>query len=614
MGRRCSSWPSRRVVLPELAPQCAADSDGSTGSEDSEEAETMELVGRMEENQRRFENSHERLDWDSFHKLEKMWGEVLGDIAVSERSRRARRAASPRNSETKFDRLSRVLGDEFSRVVRAMCVRVTNKHMVRGRKVQRLMALRIAGGPLRQLDWEGVQQWRTPEWKAKQRPEGPAAPLEAVAPKFGKGAASGGRLGFGGATPQKTKVDIYWCGLCFDEVSFLRLLFALDDSTDPDVFGTPLAQAMVEVCWREAKWLYFCRRAIDVLTIMLLMWIGLHSRVNHHGKIARIGMMPPRCLVALNSCELFVMLAQIWLCKHVFGHLRPVFQPFLIFSWLLELVLFSASLSMVIHAQGTASFVRDHPLWLAALIVVKSMQLEARLMTLPWFQDSVLPAWKALTSRASGRFLFFLVLSMLGTLFAFVSLPRHGLTFVEIPGLWLSPASRGNLSNDLASALYIVEKMTLMGDFSEDMIQGTQWKPSYNRTDSTGYLTQVPLEDVDGDVRLSNDLPFFSLFFALLYGVVMMNLYIGILSEEYNKASDDLQRLTGSHRITVSIPVLLVKHGLAGLGLCRAERCAFRQRELRQGFWFALPRPRGDLARPEDGPEEEGREGHGAPS
>ncbi|CAK0789269.1 unnamed protein product [Prorocentrum cordatum] len=222
-------------------------------------------------------------------------------------------------------------------------------------------------------------------------------------------------------------------------------------------------------------------------------------------------------------------------------------------------------------------------------------------MTLDCFKDSVLPAWHALMSKASTSFLGILVLAIFGVLFSFISLPRLSWEFNEVPGPDMFSNGNTGILVDLKQALYIVQRMTLMGDFDEDVIEGRGRSIffTFNRTAKSFHTGSMP-KTAATETAMTNELPFFCLAMALGFGV-LMNLYIGILSNEYNKAISDLKRLTGRHRIIVSFPHLLNMYGRSQLGLTGPDvflqaraglpniGCLQEDSSVDSGFWFALP-------------------------
>lgn len=175
------------------------------------------------------------------------------------------------------------------------------------------------------------------------------------------------------------------------------------------------------------------------------------------------------------------------------------------------------------------SFLSTHPFQLSALIFLKWLLLMLKLMNVGYIVDCLYPAYKAIVSKDSIAFLGYLGLLSVGTGLAYYSLPIPDL--VSAGGSWGIP---------YMMAFMRASRLDFLGDIEFAELAGEDEQPDrrLGRPRGNSGSGESDISDIINSYRWS--LQLFTLVCSLLFPVILLNLYVGLLSSAYQKARDHL--------------------------------------------------------------------------
>eukprot|EP00427_Karlodinium_veneficum_P038969 CAMPEP_0169288340 /NCGR_PEP_ID=MMETSP1016-20121227/60500_1 /TAXON_ID=342587 /ORGANISM="Karlodinium micrum, Strain CCMP2283" /LENGTH=280 /DNA_ID=CAMNT_0009378549 /DNA_START=483 /DNA_END=1325 /DNA_ORIENTATION=- len=148
-----------------------------------------------------------------------------------------------------------------------------------------------------------------------------------------------------------------------------------------------------------------------------------------------------------------------------------------------------------------------------------------------------LPAWHAIKSSESLWFLVYLMMLTFGCMLAYYALP--------VPDVML-----GSMAGYLLAFTRIF-RLTLMGDFDMWGLEGVDDRLQIDHNKTTLIQHGVP------DEQMHNALRLWVLMLALVFAVVLLNVYVGIIGKEYEDAKDKGIAVAGRFRILCSFRLLL---------------------------------------------------------
>jgi hypothetical protein len=586
---RSGAWESEGEGLLEDSVGDASNEDTSSceevsSNDDTEECEAFQALGELEDLKKKFEHGArlEGPNWEALSSLKAKWSALssLGE----------------RDPETLLQML-RVLGPEAARLMRALSVHVRDAGMVKGRSIQWVShraQVRITHGRLDPEDWgEESDGCRRNTW-SKEKWMQAGALLEAIAPRYDKKEvihrdSRSLRGGFRGCQRYtKVKVDVHWSGICMtdDAETFLRLCNCVSEVSQASrVFETPLGAALVHLAKLNAWQIVYIERIFDLFYICMIHRMSFYTRLCPDPS----GFETPhaRGIQMFNIINISHRLIELWTCWRVFGTLRPIMTAYCLFNWLVELAISLLPLRIMWegwYGNSATEFLCEIPVGFAFVTLAKWVQLSLKIMTADIFVDQIIAALHAVLSHESLSFIFSLILLSVGPILAYMSLP------VNVG--WAALSDDGFFAS-YKKAITQVLPMILLGDVDPDHLAGYK-----QRVNSTGYIETIRVNE-----GLKEDMPSFMIVSCFMFSVVLLNLYIGILSNAYDKAVENLTPLKGRHIIVTSMPHLLFRHWFQSVGISRGlfrnthefsvgDSSEHDGHDMFSGVWFSLPQPK----------------------
>jgi len=294
-----------------------------------------------------------------------------------------------------------------------------------------------------------------------------------------------------------------------------------------------------------------------------------------------------RGIQVFNIINISHRLIELWTCWKVFGTFRPVLTPYCLFNWLVELVISLLPLRIMwedLNGNSPAVLLCEIPVGFAFVTLAKWVQFSLKIMTTDIFVDQIIAALHAVLGHESLSFIFSLILLSVGPILAYMSLP------VQIG--WSELRDEGYFA-PYKKAMTQILPMILLGDVDQDHLAG--YTQRVNSTDGS-------IQTVRDNEHLKENMPTFMIVSCFIFSVILLNLYIGILSNAYDKAVENLTQLKGRHIIVTNLGHLLFRHwflrGWIPRGIFRNTR-SFSVGDPSDhglydigGLWFSVPHPK----------------------
>jgi len=375
--------------------------------------------------------------------------------------------------------------------------------------------------------------------------------------------------------------------LADDPETFLRLCSCVSEVSQASrVFETPMGAVLVHLAKLNALPGVYIERIFDLFYICMIHRMSFYTQLCPYTD----DLKPPYAIgiQVFNIINISHRLIELWTCWRVFGTLRPVMTPYCLFNWFVELAISLLPLRIIwekLNGHSHASFLCEIPVGFAFVTLAKWMQFSLKVMTADVFVDQIIAALHAVLSHESLSFIFSLILLSVGPILAYMSLP------VQVG--WAELSDDGFFA-PYKKAMTQILPMILLGDVDPDHLGG--YRQRVNLTD--GYIHTVRPNE-----RVKEDMPTFMIVSCFIFSVVLLNLYIGILSNAYDKAVENLTQLKGRHIIVTNLPHLLFRHWVQSVvtsrGLFRRTReFSFGDPydndayDICSGLWFSLPHPK----------------------
>lgn len=198
------------------------------------------------------------------------------------------------------------------------------------------------------------------------------------------------------------------------------------------------------------------------------------------------------------------------------------------------------------------SFLDQHPIVFALIIGCKWFQFCISVLASEFFGLTVLPAFYAMTSPESVRFLVFHILVLVSVTHAYYSLPLGSDDY---------EADTTHLFGMLFVSFVRMFRLCVLGDFDLWELEGVD--PVVNFTE--GMIEGVAALDEPADIYQSGGdkqpihgaIRGFFMIAVIFTAVMMMNMYIGILGKEYDNFSDKKVQMYAHQKAKFTVRYLL---------------------------------------------------------
>jgi hypothetical protein len=392
------------------------------------------------------------------------------------------------------------------------------------------------------------------------------------------------------------------------ELNFVKCQQAISDSCGQFDYHyvTPFGQALAESNW-DLAWPFFCySRLVDLLFQVLICWYLVpisndtdeakvpisnerdEAKVQSDHERIRIPIIAIFLLGSHSALQLLrecintyclyrveeksvgrLQRLSLWL-RHYFDFYSVVVVVIEVYSFCFvwELVVDRVVWPWYCHSDKSANsmcsavewmagdVLVDTPFRLSMLIFAKWCYLMLSFMNSSVMLETLLPAWKAMTSRYSVAFLVYLLVLSFGTALAYYALPIR-----------IDEES----SNPYLEAFFRTSRLNLMGELNTDEFEGGDKGEGPHHT-TRGRLLSADNDHPDNPANKYHwALQFFTLGCSVLFPVIALNLYVGMLSHAYEQARRHIVHSRGLLHSASSARAILGNH----MGACMSKICAW---------------------------------------
>lgn len=344
----------------------------------------------------------------------------------------------------------------------------------------------------------------------------------------------------------------------------------------PQIFSTPLVQAIVAIHWSDIERLFYMERIVDVLTLIALggMAFSLHQKT-----------VPQQYLTffVLGSSifSMFKVVSTVFASCRVYGSPWPAASTWNFIIGTLDVYCFAmlatiawedfdnaGSMFSIWPGQDgelraalySSSWAGGHPLVLFFVIAARWIYFLLMIVNFKDIGMHILPVWEAVKSEASVMFLLYLLLGCVGLTSAYVCLPVADTpsvteSFMRVfRAFWLADFDFFELEG-------------YDGTMDMDPKLGRKfWKNVTNTSggsnlplDDDGHFSIGTMGDGDKDPMISNGIRIFIIATVFLGTVMFMNVYIALLGNTYDAITDNIHARFTKYRLNCIKTLLLRK-------------------------------------------------------
>jgi len=430
----------------------------------------------------------------------------------------------------------------------------------------------------------------------------------------------------------RTEVQVFFTPLqhLLDFQSLEGLEVALCIAGAPDTSGlfcTPIAQGLTAKCWDLAFSEFAFQRVADFVFLVGVSGPLLYNSHNSHAKLGPPGLSKPyvcfMLLLAVRRLGLIVIEILVVLnqqLRHLaMNRLRPThfvmeyLNLFTIVSLLIEV--FSVSLIFQVvkqlqwwndhHVDRTTLY--HHPGYIVGLTFAQWLVWMHELTSLPVLASTFLPAWHAIRSRDSCIFLMFLFSLVVGTALAYSAFPVESIKLKPTFGI------SGFIVNwkQYYRCIFKMFRLTVLGDFSIEELKGSKSHLVMDKAcimrdlvmNSTNHSFKHCHGEVQGGkaVDWEEGLNLFVMMIIVAFPIIIVNVYIGLISEVYQYAKDNEAQILGDFRLANTFRHILRRYFWGQVTHCCARRPSSHRRSRVSvqvevgheaegtGLWIVLP-------------------------
>eukprot|EP00928_Gymnodinium_smaydae_P048671 TRINITY_DN32568_c0_g1_i1.p1 TRINITY_DN32568_c0_g1~~TRINITY_DN32568_c0_g1_i1.p1 ORF type:complete len:656 (-),score=37.66 TRINITY_DN32568_c0_g1_i1:106-2073(-) len=381
-----------------------------------------------------------------------------------------------------------------------------------------------------------------------------------------------------GSMPRKVQLQLHYSGVgrLFDYVelrhhSLDHLLVSLclaNSRIESKLFATAFGQGKVYNCWQVAFPRFLFQRFMDVCSQIALSFFAApvcHSTRDdlplwpERYELLILAFFGTRGIVII-LIELSVILVEPANVRRRF--LSAYLNTYCMMCVIIEIWVFAYTVRMLQdywhYADETErkeriqnTVLHSHPMHFAMIIFAKWIQFMLSLLNFEALSETFLPAWHAIKCSSSVVFLSYLVLISLGSTLSYYALPIGDISLGEYE-----------------KCFFRMFRLTFMGDLDMWQNEGVdqritnfhlkgQVDSQCRGPDCAHDLTYGTIGDGDKIRNIHNDLRLFECALALLFPVILLNVYVGIVGSAYQDAKDNLLHVQGQFRMSSSFRLLL---------------------------------------------------------
>jgi len=323
-------------------------------------------------------------------------------------------------------------------------------------------------------------------------------------------------------------------------------------------FASPFGQAIVACNWAFAYPYFVCHRVADLIfQILLMMYLtpatrspvscdDMESRLwkDEFARVGPLAITAPSAIAYFglrNGANLLIELATV-MGPIISSRRAPLLrvgmffvQPYPLFCYMVEVT----SIVFSIAFLTDTGYICKKPFHLTGLIFVKWGQLMVSFLNVSFLCEHMLPAWAAMTSKQSRVFLVYMILVAMATSMAYYALPVEG------------PQTGNDTIGQALEAFVRTFRLDFLTDYDEAEFEGI------------GHVIRDGrIEDEDNEDAGSFHwmLKIYILICGLIFPVMFLNLYVGLLGEVYSNALKHDVHLKGAFQMNTSSRLLVQRY------------------------------------------------------
>jgi len=362
----------------------------------------------------------------------------------------------------------------------------------------------------------------------------------------------------------------------YDIKSQCFLIKALSEAgPDATVFGTVAGRALGEQAWHEVEARYFLQRTLELGFLYFLGMVGWAVRNGLQPNGVTYG-----ALIFFASWTFWwavfrsITILSLYGISHgwrkaVAGKNMMTLAVEFLSAYMVAVMLWHIDIGAPCLDEPGASncWIRHSPLYLAVIVFLRWIRFLFSLFATTFFGEQLLPAYKAMFSAESLKFLFFIMMCVYAAFSAYYMFPipenMPQATQAGTPGhtelfdLW----GFENGWEHIMRTFMKMYRLNIMGDFDLWELEGLDPVLSVTKDmNISGWKKGESVADIDdppiqGEVFYGIRLVFVCS--SLLINVMLMNVYIGLLSTLYDGFQRQKKQLLAEYRSSVTWDLML---------------------------------------------------------
>eukprot|EP00927_Polykrikos_kofoidii_P029672 TRINITY_DN25628_c0_g2_i1.p1 TRINITY_DN25628_c0_g2~~TRINITY_DN25628_c0_g2_i1.p1 ORF type:complete len:665 (-),score=115.15 TRINITY_DN25628_c0_g2_i1:91-2085(-) len=374
--------------------------------------------------------------------------------------------------------------------------------------------------------------------------------------------------------------------LACSQIEILRAV--VNSNGDPCPLSTVLGRAIVYRAWQEVVTVMTILNFADAIGLLLFFLIvkdfrNLVDQGENHGNDApdfdARNQIKLLMLAAFSFYTIVAKIVEIYQSMRVFGPLAGLWVYFTfwnsiffgveVFNSMIVLIPIVV-ISFTEHAT-VSMFLHEHPVFFALSVFFRWAHFLMSLLSLESLGQTVLPAFHAATSYDSVMFVTFLTFAVLGATHSYWVLPipdnlKYFDTFIKI------------------------FRLSALGDFDMNDLEGLNQviTPQKDNYGNSVKMLMDPEPDTQDTGPYHYGVRYLFVILSIVFSIMMMNVYIGLLSTEYDRAKKNSKAVLLKFRARLVIPIMLRR--IFYMSIFGCKNCESQEvRDPVRGFWITMP-------------------------
>eukprot|EP00927_Polykrikos_kofoidii_P029673 TRINITY_DN25628_c1_g1_i1.p1 TRINITY_DN25628_c1_g1~~TRINITY_DN25628_c1_g1_i1.p1 ORF type:complete len:709 (-),score=89.67 TRINITY_DN25628_c1_g1_i1:179-2305(-) len=332
----------------------------------------------------------------------------------------------------------------------------------------------------------------------------------------------------------------------------LKVLRAVANSTgDPSPLNTVLGRGIVARAWQECQFDIKTARLADLWCVMCMTILVKNFRTFVRTENNTLfDDQNKNSIIMLTGYSVYstiTLVFEILESANVFGWVAGLYAYFTVWNAITvimeifnSLVIFVAYVILMMNGTCVYDLLIGHPVLFALSIFSRWIYCLMNFLGTKVCGNTLLPAFYAVVSYDSMMFLFFVLWTLFGMTNAY----------------WVLPIAD---NAEFTDTLLKIFRLGALGDFDMNDLEGVNQVIKAEQ-DVSGHHVMM-LEDPEGGSQgaafFHYGVRYLFIVFSFVSTIMLMNVYIGLLSGEYDKAKENSKTGLALFRARIVIPVIL---------------------------------------------------------